>query len=211
VSIILHVATLLAVVVVFRKDVLNMVRHPFSSDSMKIYLATIPTCIIVLILMPLVSESFGGEFLAISFLISALLLICVEFLSKKRVKNEELSYRHAIIMGIAQGLAVFPGISRSGTTISAGLLSGANKKDCAKFSFLMSVPIILLSLVLEIIKIFVYHQTLSINILGIIIAFIVAFIVGIISIKLMIKLTEKANFKWFSLYLLFIAIVSFLV
>ena len=210
VSIILHVATLLAIIVVLRKDVFNMVRHPFSKDSMMLYVATIPTCLIVLVIMPLVNESFNGGFLAISFLISALLLIFVQYYGKRK-KSNDFSFKHAIIMGVAQGFAVFPGVSRSGTTISAGLLSGGERSKCAKFSFLMSIPIILLSLVLEIVKIFIYHQPISVNILGLILAFLVAFLVGILSIKLMLKITERANFKWFSSYLVVIAIVSILI
>ncbi len=212
VSIILHVATLLAVLVVFRKDVLNMIRHPFSLESMNIYIATIPTCLIVLILMPLVNLSFSGSFLAISFLISAFLLMFSEKFCKNKVfKNNNLRYKNALIMGIAQGLAVFPGISRSGTTISAGLLSGASKEECAKFSFLMSVPIIILSLLMEIYEIGCGGTYISVNTIGLILAFIIAFVVGILSIKLMIKLTQKLDFKIFSVYLIALAILTFFI
>ena len=209
VSIILHAATLLAVCFVFKKEVLNLIIHPFSKESMTLVVATIPTCVIVLILMPLINLSFGGSFLAISFIISSIMLFFVQKLSKKT--NERISYKHAFIMGIAQGFAVFPGISRSGTTISAGLMSGGDKMECAKFSFLMSVPIIILSLILEIVKIFIYGEIISINIPSIVCAFITAFIIGILSIKLMIKMTSKLDFKWFSFYLFFIAIVTLII
>lgn len=209
VSIILHVATLLAVCFVFKKEVLNLIIHPFSKESMTLVVATIPTCVIVLILMPLINLSFGGSFLAISFIISSIMLFFVQKLAKKT--NERISYKHAFIMGIAQGFAVFPGISRSGTTISAGLMSGGDKMECAKFSFLMSVPIIILSLILEIVKIFIYGEIISINISSIVCAFITAFITGILSIKLMIKMTSKLDFKWFSFYLFFIAIVTLII
>ena len=121
VCIVLHVATLLAVVIVFRKDVWQMVRHPFSEQAINLYIATIPTCIIVLILLPLVDISFGGSFLAICFLLSAILLIFSSRQAKK-TPGQTFTKKQAIIMGIAQGFAVFPGLSRSGTTICAGLL-----------------------------------------------------------------------------------------
>ena len=210
VSIVLHVATLLAVVIVFRKDLFEMLRHPFSQKSMNIYIATIPTCIIVLILLPIVESSFGGQFLAFSFLISSLLLTFSQRFVVKKNFQTNFTYKNALIMGIAQGLAVFPGISRSGTTICAGLLSKADKKECAKFSFLMSIPIILLSMVMEIYKIIVGGDTVVVNTFGLMIAFIIAFLVGIVSIKVMMKVTEKANFKWFSLYLLALALITFL-
>lgn len=210
VSIILHVATLLAVVIVLRKEVWQIIRHPFSNEAMNIYIATIPTAIIVLILMPIVNLSFGGGFLAISFLISALLLLFSEHYYKKKEVSfqKDFSYKNALIMGVAQGLAVFPGISRSGTTICAGLLSGAKKEDSAKFSFLMSIPIIILSLLMEIFKIIVQKEPISVNVIGLIISFAIAFVIGILSIKLMLKLTQKLSFKWFSLYLLAIAVLT---
>ena len=208
VSIVLHVATLLAILVVFKKEICYMISHPFSKESMNIVIATIPTALIVLILMPIINQSFTGSFLAVSFLISSILLVAVEYYSKRHKQSKEFTYKNAIIMGIAQGLAVFPGISRSGTTISAGLFLGGDKENCAKFSFLMSIPVIILSMILEIIKIFIYKETVSVNIVGIVGAFIFAFVIGILSIKLMIKLTSKLNFKWFSLYLLIISIIT---
>ena len=208
VSIVLHVATLLAILVVFKKEIFYMISHPFSKESMNIVIATIPTALIVLILMPIINQSFTGSFLAVSFLISSILLVAVEYYSKRHKQSKEFTYKNAIIMGIAQGLAVFPGISRSGTTISAGLFSGGDKENCAKFSFLMSIPVIILSMILEIIKIFIYKEPVSVNIVGIVGAFIFAFVIGILSIKLMIKLTSKLNFKWFSLYLLIISIIT---
>ncbi len=205
VSIILHVATLLAVIIVFRKDIIHMIKHPFSEESVNLCIATIPTCLIVLLLMPLVNDSFSGGYLAVSFFISAFLLF---FAQKTKKKSIKFTKKNAIIMGIAQGLAVFPGISRSGTTICAGLLSGGDKKECAKFSFLMSLPIIILSMLMEIFEITVNGQNISINTIGLLLAFLIAFIVGIFSIKLMIKLTERLNFKWFSLYLFIIGLLT---
>ena len=211
VSIVLHMATLLAVLVVFRKDIWLMLKHPFSIESMNIVIATIPTCVIVLILMPVVDESFGGSYLAFSFLISACLLLFSQNFAKKKAFQGTFTHKNALIMGIAQGLAVFPGVSRSGTTICAGLLSGGDKKECAKFSFLMSVPIIILSMIMEIVKIALGGQTVAVNPIGMILSFLIAFLVGILSIKVMIKLTEKANFKWFSLYLFILAAITIFV
>ena len=205
VSIVLHVATLMAVVIVFRKDILYMIKHPLSPQTINLCLATIPTCIIVLVLMPLVNASFSGGYLAICFFISAGLLFFTQRLPKSATC---FTKKNALIMGIAQGLAVFPGISRSGTTICAGLLSGGDKKECAKFSFLMSLPIIFLSMIMEIGEIALGGQSVTVNPVGMVLAFLIAFLVGILSIKLMIKLTEKSNFKWFSLYLVLLGIVT---
>lgn len=267
VSILLHIATLLSILVVLRKDVWQLVRHPFSDKSMKLMVATVPTCILALIFMPLIHQSFSGSFLGICFFISAIVLLFADYTAKKHTQNHKaqqksfvtdkwhfkrkdknifrsvkdsrelkvdqdktyqannlnqqkksdaneekqadgITYKNAIIMGIAQGFATFPGVSRSGSTISAGLLSGGSKQDTAKFSFLMSIPIIILSMILEIYKFVVQGEVVQVNVPGLILAFVFAFIIGVLSIRWMLKLTSKANFKWFSLYLIGMTILS---
>ncbi len=208
-SVLLHIATLLSIVVVFYKDIWQLIRHPFSQKTISLVLATIPTCVIVLIILPLVKSSFGGALLPYCFLLSALLLFVTEILSKRKV-GSGISNKTAVIMGIAQGFAVFPGISRSGTTISAGFLAGGDKKEVTKFSFLMSIPIILLSMIMEIYEIFTGSVSLDFPPFAIVISFLVAFISGIFAIKFMMKLTEK-GFKWFSIYLLLLGITTFFV
>lgn len=207
ISILLHVATLLSIVVVFYRDIWQMIRHPFSKETMMLVVATIPTCIIVLILMPLVKQSFAGGLLTVCFGVTAFLLFFAELKSQKKEQGH-LDYKAAIFMGIAQGLAVFPGISRSGATISAGLLNGKNKSEVAKFSFLMSIPIIILSMLMEIFELATGALVLQIDALAMAVSFITAFLVGIFAIKVMIKLTEKSSLKWFSLYLIVAAVVS---
>lgn len=209
-SILLHVATLLSIVVVFYKDIWQMIKHPFSDSTIRLVAATIPTCLIVLVLMPIIKQSFAGALLPLCFAISAVLLMFAEIFSKKK-KDEKITLKTAIFMGIAQGFAVFPGISRSGSTISAGLMAGKNKAEVAKFSFLMSVPIILLSLLMEVFEICTAKVQIAVPILPTCISFLTAFLVGIFAIKVMIKLTSKANLKWFSLELVAVAIISLFV
>ena len=174
VSIILHIATLLSIFVVLRKEVFSLIRHPFSKDSLQLSISTIITCVVAIILMPFISTSFEGEFLPWAFLITSALLFIVEKLSKTtNHKNKELSFKQAVIIGLAQGLAIFPGISRSGATISAGALSGADREKSAKFSFLVSIPIIIASLIMEIIKIVILAETISVNPWGLILSFLI--------------------------------------
>ncbi len=208
VSIILHVATLLSLVVVMRKEIFYCIRHPFSKQSMSIVIATIFTCIVAIILMPFITASFEGAMLPVAFFASAVLLMLSQKLSKQ---GGEINYKRAGIIGLAQGLAIFPGLSRSGTTIASGLLAGGDREECAKFSFLISLPIILGSLLLEIVKISTSGESISVNWVGLALSFIVAFIVGVLTIKYMLKLTQKLNFKYFAIYLILIVIVSAIV
>lgn len=212
VSILLHLATFFSIVVVLRKEAFYLIRHPFSKETIRLAIATIPTCILALILMPLIDQSFEGAFLPFCFLISAVLLMATDLASKRKEKfpvQSQLTNKNAFLMGIGQGLAIFPGISRSGTTICAGILSGAPKEECAKFSFLMSLPIILLSMAMEIYKIVAKDYIISVNVVGVILSFVIAFLVGIFAIKVMLRLTQKASFRYFAFYLIVISVLAF--
>ncbi len=216
VSIILHLATLLSVVIALRKEVWQIVRHPFGELSKKLVVATLPTCLIVLLLYPLVTEAFEGGALPICFMTTAVLLFVTELLQKKsprysQTSQRNISYKQALVMGIGQGLATFPGISRSGTTICSGVLAGGERENVAKFSFLMSIPVILLSMALEIFKLATGAAFPQVDIPGLILAFLLAFVIGLLSVKAMIRLTQNLSFKWFSAYLVALAVLSFLI
>lgn len=206
VSVLLHGATLCSILVCFAKDIWQMIRNPFSKQTISLAVATLPTCVLVLVFMPLLKRSFAGGLLPVCFALSALVLFVAEVLSKN--KQLSLNYKTAFFMGVAQGFAIFPGLSRSGTTISAGLATGADKKSVAKFSFLMSVPIIFVSLIGEIVEVASNKQSISLPVSGLIVSFLVAFLIGVLSIKIMVRLTERANLKWFSVYLIFVSMFS---
>lgn len=213
VAILLHLATLLAVVIVFRKDILYLIRHPFSLEAKKLYIATVPTVIIVLIFEGFIENTFGGNLLPYCFLITAILLFIAEMLKDKKPSlKKEISYRSAFLMGISQGIAVLPGISRSGSTICTGLFAGENREEVAKFSFLMSIPIIIASMLYEVLGAVVNKTPIFVgNVFPVIIAFLFAFIVGIFAIKVMLKIVSKAKYFGFSIYLIIVAILSFFI
>ena len=209
-SIILHFATLLSILVVLRKEVLFLIRKPLSKQSMMICVATIPTCIIAVVLMPLIKGSFSGSGLAICFFVTACLLFLSEEISKNK-KQKQIDFRSAFWIGVAQGIATFPGISRSGMTISAGLFLGRDRDKSAKFSFLLSLPIILVSVLIDFFEIVKSGEGPRLSVVGTVLAFLSAFVVGVCSIKVMIRLTQKSNLKWFSVYLVLIGIVAMFV
>ena len=210
VSIILHIATLFAVLIVFRKDLWRMIRNPLSKEVVTLALSTICTCMVAIVVMPYLKQSFGGELLPLTFALSGVILFLVEMCFKGQ-KGARIGIKNAFIIGLAQGAALLPGLSRSGTTIAAGIASGADKKECAKFSFLLSIPTILGSLVLECYDFFSGGCQISINVAGLVVGVIVAFLVGLVSIKCMLKITEKASFKYFALYLAAMSILSWIV
>lgn len=215
VTVLLHLATLFAVFYVFRKEIWELIKHPFSKDAVNLYIATIPTVIIVLLTKGLLEDAFASaKLLPYCFLITAILLFFTYLLSKK--KKDQIQYRQlkkssAFIMGVAQGLAVMPGISRSGSTICAGLLAGEECEKTTQFSFLMSIPIILASMAYEFITADLAAVSTSNMIIPLIFAFLSAFIVGIFSIKFMLKIVKNAKYYWFSIYLVALSIVAFFV
>lgn len=207
-DIILHLATLLSVIVVFRKAIWKILKNPLKGDGLLIIISAIPTFLLAFLLKDVAKDTFNGSFLGFAFLISAVLLLVSQLLYKKKI-GFEMKPKNAVIMGIAQGLAIFPGISRSGATISAGLLSGVNKEEVATFSFLMSAPIILGSFVYELI--FNDISGVSFYFVPTLLGFIMAFITGIFAIKIMINAVKKLNLIWFSVYLVIAAALSFII
>lgn len=206
-SVFLHLATLFAVVIVLRKKIWWLICHPFSPLAKKLYLSTAITVVIALIFESFFKSMFSGAYLSIFFMITAILLVLTEFLSSKRVYHS-FSYKTAIVVGLMQGIAVIPGISRSGSTICAGVMEGANREECAEFSFILSIPIILGSMLFEIIDCVKSGVPFfDAPALQIILAFFSAFIVGILCVKVMLDVVKKAKFTPFAIYLVILSIV----
>lgn len=217
-SIILHLGTLVAVCIVFRKAILNLFKKPFKLLGMLV-LASVPAAVTGLLfeyfdLDAVLLGEYKGIILAVFFTVTAAVLFVTEIVAKRRQNVLPLNLKHSLAMGFAQAVAVLPGISRSGSTICAGTLAGADKEEVAEFSFLMSIPIILGSFLVEL-AIKLYKGEIQQEFAGsdgvtyglcIAIGFIVSALAGLFAIKLMLKVIKKSNFKWFSLYLILLAV-----
>lgn len=203
-SVVAHLGTLLSVLICMRNKVKHCFKQPFCETNWKLLMATLPTIIMVLIFKNLVDKLYSIYFLIIGFVITAILLVIAEM----KAKNNPLSYKNAIFMGIMQGIAVLPGISRSGSTMAVGMMSGAEKNEVCEFTFLMSVPIILASAVFEGVQ--AIKNGINIQVMPCVIVFITSFIFGILSIKLMLKILKKNKLYYFSIYTILLAIITFL-
>lgn len=217
-SIILHLGTLVAVCVVFWRDILDLFKRPFKTLGFLV-LATIPAAIVGLLLDDIIEEhllngAYFGIIIAVFFLITAGVLYATERFAKRRENTLPLCLRTVIPMGLAQAVAILPGISRSGSTICAGTFAGCKSDEVAKFSFLMSIPVILGSFVVELFK-GIKNGTIAQNFADggatfawcVALGFIVSALTGLFAIRVMLKAIKKANYKWFSVYLVLIAIV----
>ena len=203
-SVVAHLGTLLSVLICMRDKIKYSVKHPFCETNWKILMATLPTIIMVLLFKNLVDKLYSIYFLVIGFVITAILLVIAEM----KQKNNPISYKSAILMGIMQGIAVLPGISRSGSTMAVGMMAGAEKNDVCEFTFLMSIPIILASAVFEGVQ--AIKNGINIQIAPCVIVFITSFIFGILSIKLMLKVLKKNKLYYFSIYTIALAIITLL-
>ncbi len=221
-NIMLHLGTLIAVCIIFWKDILALFKKPFNT-LLYLIVATIPAAIAGLLLDDIIEEhTMGGPYAAIFlgcfFLVTAAVLFATELYVKRHKKTYPLSWRTTIPMGLAQAVAILPGISRSGSTICAGTFAGADAESVSKFSFMMSIPVILGSFVVELAKGLIDKEegfAYSFSVAGpqfgwcIAIGLIISALSGLFAIKVMLAVIKKANYKWFSLYLVLLAITCF--
>lgn len=210
-SIMLHIGTLIPVIAVLWKEIFALFKKPFNK-LLYLIIATVPAGIVGVIfavafdLDALFSEHIW--LLAIAFLLTAAELLFAEIRAKKKELVNPINCKTALIMGCGQAIGVFPGISRSGTTSTFGIIGGVDRESNANFTFVMSVPIILAAALLEGFKMIKGEAAGEIAALPLIAGVVTAMITGYIAIKFMLKIIKKANFKWFSLYLALMAIAT---
>lgn len=207
-TVVLHFATALSTIVVFRKDVWELLRGLFSFKwndetrfSLKIILSMLPAAAIGLFFEDQLEALFGGN---IALVGSMLIVTAILLWLADRAKNtgRKVSYANAFVIGIAQAIAILPGISRSGATISTSVLLGNDKSRAARFSFLMVVPLILGKIGKDIVSGDLNSETANITVLGL--GFLAAFISGLFACTWMIALVRKSKLTWFALYCLVI-------
>lgn len=208
-TILLHVGTLIPIIVVFWKEWWGMLRHPVLNRGLwgMLILASLPALAAHVLDL---DEGFdSGWFLGVSFIITALLLLLTELVSGRR-KDEGLhrpGWVQALVMGIFQAFALLPGVSRSGSTITGGIVSGLDRKSAAKFSFMMSAPAVAGSLLLEGKDALESGLFASFQLLPVLVGVIVACISGYLAIRFMLDLISRISLGWFALYMAVIGLV----
>lgn len=211
-TVMLHAATALSTIVVFRKDIMELLRGIFKwkwNDEMKfaakVAISMIPALIIGLSLESQIESLFGGQIVLVGtmLIITAGLLFIAD---KAKTTEKGVGFKHSFIIGISQAIAILPGISRSGATISTSVMLGIDRTKSARFSFLMVVPIIIGKMILDIFSGAVAHS--DIGSIPLITGFLAAFISGAAACTWMISLVRKANLKYFAFYCLLIGLLA---
>jgi len=148
-TILLHLGTLLAVIAVYRKTLLDLLRHPFQKKMGMLLLALVPTVVMAALFRDFFEASYAGLSLGFEFLATACLLLLAQRAKSGGKTMQTMTPADALLVGLMQSVSILPAVSRSGATIAGGLFRGMEKKEAADFSFLLSVPAILGSVVFD--------------------------------------------------------------
>ena len=216
-TILVHFATVLSTITVFFRDIGDLGKGLFAfkwnSETRyiaRILVSMIPVLIVGILFRDEVESLFSGNLLLVG---SALLVTSLLLVSTKLVKagNRKIPFLDALLMGIAQAAAVIPGISRSGATISTGLLLKNDRSEVARFSFLMVLLPIIGAALLDILSISSEGASGGVPVPALLAGFISAYISGYLACRWMIRLVKKGNLYWFALYCAIVGIISIIV
>ena len=191
-----HGGSLLAVMWYFKKEILELLTGQKNKLFIQLVIATIPLALVGVLAAGYIEENLRSPtIIAISSIVFGVIL----FLSEKLAKsNNEITTKNAFLIGIGQVLALIPGASRSGVTMTTAMLQGYSKTQAAKFSFLLAIPALLMTTAYGTLK--VYQNPEEYNPTGFLIVLVLSFITSLISIKLFLKLIEKIKMSYFMWY-----------
>ena len=209
---VLHFATALSTIIVFRKDIFiiisQLIKFDWNEDTqfiVKIIISILPAGFIGLLFEEELESLFGNNTTLVGWmlLITAILLILAD---RAKETNKKVGFWDAFIIGVSQAVAMLPGISRSGATISTAVILGNDKSKAARFSFLMVIPLIFGKIIKDIISGELSYN--SSNFTNLSAGFLAAFIAGLFACKLMIKLVKNSQLKYFAYYCLALGLLT---
>lgn len=212
-TVVVHGATVLSTIIVFWKTIIDLFKDFFKfkwNEStqyiFKIFVSMIPVVIVGLLFKEEIESLFTGNILFVGFmLLITSALLAFTYYAKERQKD--ISFKNSFIIGIAQAIAVLPGISRSGATIATGLYLGNKKENVAKFSFLMVLLPIIAANIKDLMDFDLSSQS-TVSITPLIIGFVAAFISGLLACSWMLKIIKRGKLIYFALYCLIVGIVA---
>ncbi|GAB5563671.1 MAG: undecaprenyl-diphosphate phosphatase [Winogradskyella sp.] len=211
-TVVLHFATALSTIVIFRKDIADIIKgilkFQWNEDMQflaKIVLSMLPAVIVGLFFEEQLEQLFGGNIMLVGcmLIVTAILLFLAD---KAKDTNKNVSFSNAFVIGISQAIAMLPGISRSGATISTSVLLGNDKTKAARFSFLMVVPLIFGKIAKDILGGEITYENSNFTVLGI--GFIAAFVAGLFACKWMIALVKQSKLTYFAIYCIIVGAIA---
>ncbi len=203
-TVVLHFATALSTIIIFRKDLIEIFSGLFQFKnnesfqfSLKIVISMIPAALVGVFFNDEIEQLFGGALTLVGgmLLLTGVLLFLAD---KAKASEKNVGIKDAILIGISQAIAILPGISRSGATISTSVLLGIDKEKSARFSFLMVVPLIFGKMAKDILSGEI--NAAETNFLPLLVGFVFAFLTGMLACKWMIKLVKQSKLTYFAYY-----------
>jgi undecaprenyl-diphosphatase len=195
----LHLSSLLAVIVFTRKEIASLITFRKEYRKLWLYLiiATIPAGIVGFLFKSYIESSLSSFlFLGVAFIFTGLILLLTRF-SNQFLR---LNWKNSIFIGLLQAISVFPGVSRSGVSISAGLFSGLDREKAARFSFLLFIPLVLGAFILEL-------ENFSFS-LSLLVSFIICFFLSLLFLNILLVIVKKNYFWLFSIYCFAVGLIS---
>ena len=206
-DVMLHVGTLFAVFLAFFKDLIALFKPPFRTIGL-IIIATVPAVVVGLLAGDYIESLFSsGKYLCFFFLFTALLMFLTEIIAKRTRETKPLGLKAAVFMGLMQGVGVFPGISRSGSTIFGGVAARLDRETAAKFSFMMSAPAIVGGLVSEGLDVLKEGVSIGPDLPAILVGMVVAGVSGYLAIRFFLRLISRVSLNGFAVYVAVLGIV----
>lgn len=205
----LHVGTLIPVLIVFRNDILKLIKNPFQKMTYLLIVATIPAVLVTLVFGEYLDQLFNATlFLAFGFIITGCLLLYSDRVKSGYKKDKDITYLDALVIGAIQGIAIAPAISRSGSTISGSLFRKLKRETAAKFSFLMSIPAILGAVALQVMHIIKGDVIIvDMNWFNMCAGFVAAMLSGFLAVNFIMELIKRCKLKYFSFYVFALALL----
>jgi undecaprenyl-diphosphatase len=219
-DVLVHLGTLVAVIIYFRKELWQILlavfsgianRRPFAENAARlgwiIILATIPAVIAGFLFQSQVEQAFSSPLIAgIFLLVTAVLLFLAEIIGNRRKKLEDITWKDGLVIGLFQAISLLPGISRSGSAITGGMVRNLDRPSSARFSFLLSIPAIFGAVALASVDL-IQSPNFGIQIPTLIVGFIASGLVGYLSIRWLLSYLTKRPLYIFSIYCLVVSII----
>ncbi|MBQ0039946.1 MAG: undecaprenyl-diphosphate phosphatase [Treponema sp.] len=208
-DVILHLATLLAVMIFFRKKIIELLCFKDKKYIVDVIAATFVTGVLGIVVKKLIDDDrLSIKFTCAGLIVTAVILFVSSLVEKKRepVEKKTPSLVQSLFVGLCQGIGTLPGISRSGSTIAGGLFCGLDREVAGEFSFIVSIPAILGAFLLEAKDL--GEVTSTVGIVPLVVGFMTAFVSGYFALSVLMKLIKKGRLEWFAFYLVPVGIIG---
>lgn len=198
----LHMGTLIAVFIVMRREIVAILRDLFGPRTIHLIIATVPAVLAALLLGDFLDTLFSGGWLGVSFMLTGLILLLSLTVSWREHRRNSITARDALTAGIGQAIAILPGVSRSGTTLTALLLSGVSRETAIRFAFLMSIPAILGGFVLDLKDLLTGSGSAlsSLGVAPVLVGIVAAAASGWFVMEAMLRKLTRRGMFWFAIY-----------